>query len=141
MLNFILSIFSISPNKAAMPLLAALGIFLTASLPSFASDAFTVGCNHYKQGKFPLAKAFFVKAVQDEPTSIAAHYQLANTFFQMGEYDNSLFQYNACLKLNPDARMRAFCVGAMAQIQNLKRTQAQKVASSGTASPANVKQY
>lgn len=141
MLNFILSIFSISPNKAAMPLLAALGIFFTASLPGFASDAFTAGCNQYKQGKFPLAKAFFVKAVQDEPTSIAAHYQLANTFFQLGEYDNSIFQYNACLKLNPDVRMRAFCVSAMTQIQNLKRTNANKVASNTTAQTAIVRQY
>lgn len=140
MLNFILSIFSIVPNRAAMPLLAALGIFITACLPSFAADAFTVGCNHYKQGKFPLAKAFFVKAVQDEPTSIAAHYQLANTFYQLGEYDNSIFQYNACLKLSPDSRMRSFCVSAMAQIQNLKKAQVNKVASSSTSS-STVKQY
>lgn len=140
MLNFILSILSITTNRAAMPLLAALGVFIAASVPAFAADAFAVGCNHYKQGKFPLAKAFFVKAVQDEPTSIAAHYQLANTYFQLGEYDNSIFQYNACLKLNPDNRMRAFCVSAMSQIQNLKRTNANKVASSSTAD-STVKHY
>lgn len=141
MLNFIIGIFSITTNRVAMPLLAALGIFITACLPSYASDAFTVGCSHYKQGKFPLAKAFFVKAVQDEPTSIAAHYQLANTHFQLGEYDNSIFQYNACLKLNPDSRMRAFCTSAMSQIQNLKRSSANKVASSSTNTVSTVKQY
>ena len=140
MLNFILSIFSIVPNRAAMPLLAALGIFITACLPSLASDAFTVGCNHYKQGKFPLAKAFFAKAVQDEPTSFAAHYQLANTLFQLGEYDLSIAHYNACLKLCPDQRMRSFCISAMAQIQNLKKSQANKVASVSTSS-STVKQY
>ena len=132
MLNFILGIFSITTNRAAMPLLTALGIFMTACLPVLAADAFTAGCKHYQQGKYPLAKAFFVKAVQDEPTSIAAHYQLANTYFQLREYDNSIFQYNACLKLNPDSRMRAFCTGAMAQINNLKRSNANKVASSDT---------
>lgn len=141
MLNFILSIFSITTNRAAMPLLAAFGIFITACMPSFAADAFTAGCNQYKLGKFPLAKAFFVKAVQDEPTSIAAHYQLANTYFQLGEYDNSIFQYNACLKLNPDNRMRSFCLGAMAQIHSLKRCSANKVASSNTSSASTVKQY
>lgn len=123
-----------------MPLLAALGIFVTGCLPSFASDAFTVGCSHYKQGKFPLAKAFFAKAVQDDPTSIAAHYQLANTLFQLGEYDRSIAYYNACLKLSPDQRMRTFCIAAMAQIQNLKKSQANKVASSNTSS-AIVKHY
>ncbi len=140
MLNFILSIFSIVPSRAAMPLLAALGIFITACLPSFAADAFTVGCNHYKQGKFPLAKAFFHKAVQDDPTSIAAHYQLANTYFQLGDYDRSIAYYNACLKLSPDQRMRTFCISAMAQIQNLKKSQASKVASVST-SQSTVKQY
>ncbi|PZM82903.1 MAG: hypothetical protein DKT66_13025 [Candidatus Melainabacteria bacterium] len=141
MLNFILSIFSITTNRAAMPLLAALAISITVCMPSFAVDAFTAGCNQYKLGKFPLAKAFFVKAVQDEPTSIAAHYQLANTYFQLGEYDNSIFQYSACLKLNPDTRMRSFCLGAMAQIHNLKRSSANKVASSNTSAASTIRQY
>ncbi len=140
MLNFILSIFSIVPSRASMPLLAAFGIFITACLPSFASDAFTVGCNHYKQGKFPLAKAFFAKAVQDEPTSINARYQLANTLYQLGEYDRSIANYNACLRLGPDQRMRSFCIAAVAQIQNVKKSQAAKVATSNTSS-STIKQY
>ncbi len=140
MLNFILSIFSIIPSRATMPLLAAFGIFMTACLPSLASDAFTVGCNHYKQGKFPLAKAFFSKAVQDEPTSINARYQLANTLYQLGEYDRSIANYNACLRLGPDQRMRSFCIAAVAQIQNVKRSHAAKVATSSTSS-STIKQY
>jgi len=140
MLNFILSIFSIVPNRAAMPLLVALGMLTTACLPSHAADAFTVGCNHYKQGKFPLAKAFFAKAIQDDPTCLAAHYQLANTLFSLGEYDRSIAEYNACLHLGPDMRMRAFCVSAMSQIQSLKKAQSNKVASASTAG-LTVKQY
>lgn len=132
MLNFILNIFSITTNRTTMPLLAALGIFVSACLPSFANEAFTIGCTHYKQGKFPMAKAFFLKAVQDDPTCIASHYQLANTLFQLREYDRSIAEYNACLSLKPDARMRSFCVSAMSQIQNLKRSQANKVATTGT---------
>lgn len=140
MLNFILNIFSITTNRTSMPLLAALGIFITACLPSFANEAFSVGCGYYKQGKYPLAKAFFLKAVQDDPSCIASHYQLANTLFQLREYDRSIGEYNACLKLNPDARMRSFCVAAMSQIQNLKRSQSNRVANNSTGT-STVKQY
>lgn len=140
MLNFILSIFSIVPGRTSMPLLLVLAMVMTTALPSFATDAFTVGCSHYKQGKFPLAKAFFTKAIQDDPTNLAAHYQLANTLFQMGDYDRSIGQYNACLHLSPDARMRAFCLSAMAQIQSLKKGQANKVASSSLGA-GSVKQF
>ncbi|MBA3857624.1 MAG: hypothetical protein C0507_12010 [Cyanobacteria bacterium PR.3.49] len=140
MLNFILNIFSITTSRATMPLLAALGILITSCLPSFANEAFAIGCSHYKQGKFPMAKAFFLKAVQDDPTCIASHYQLANTLFQLREYDRSAAEYNACLSLKPDARMRAFCVSAMSQIQSLKRSQANKVANNST-NTSTVKQY
>ncbi len=123
-----------------MPLLAAFGILITACLPSFAGDAFSVGCQHYRQGKFPLAKAFFAKAVQDEPTSINARYQLANTLYHLGEYDRAIGNYNACLHLGPDQRMRSFCLAAVAQIQNLKKAQTNKVATNSTSS-ATIKQY
>lgn len=139
MLNFILSIFSIVPNRAAMPLLVALAFVTTLATPSFASDAFTVGCGHYKAGKYALAKAFFAKAAHDDPTSLAAHYQLANTFFQLGDYSHASAEYNACLCLQPDARMRSFCVAAINQIHHMKKAQASKIASSSTSSSSNVK--
>jgi len=140
MLNFILSIFSITTSRTTMPLLAAVGILITTCLPSFANQAFSVGCAHYKLGRFPMAKAFFLKAVHDDPTCIASRYQLANTLFQLREYDRAIAEYNACLSLKPDAKMRAFCTSAIAQIQNLKRSQANKVADSGTGTVA-AKQY
>lgn len=111
-----------SQRARVLPVFLSLLILGFAALPSFAGEAYFAGVKQLKQGKVALAKAFFAKAIVDEPTSIAAHYQLANCSYELGHYDRALSEYNVCLTLNPDVKTRAYCAYAMKHIHNVKRS-------------------
>lgn len=105
-----------------LPLVLSVIVLAASAMPSFASEAYFAGVKQLKLGKIALAKAYFAKAVIDEPSSIAAHYQLANCNYDLGQYDRALCEYNVCLTLNPDVKTRAYCTYAMNHIHNVKRS-------------------
>lgn len=104
---------------------AALMLLAGLMQPAFAADVFALGCTHYQQGKFALARAYFTKAISENPRHWAARYQLANTLLRLEEYDAARTQYTVCLSICPDMRTRSYCAKALTQIARLKESEGQ----------------
>lgn len=54
------------------------------------------------RNKPDLAKQYITKAIDNEPNNAVAHYNLGNTYQQMGEFKKSCLSYRTCLSLSPD---------------------------------------
>jgi serine/threonine-protein kinase len=56
-----------------------------------------------RQGRWPEARANFEKAVQLDPRSTDAHYNLAETYMNLRQYDQALRTFDKGVSINPDA--------------------------------------
>ncbi|HEY9787098.1 MAG TPA: tetratricopeptide repeat protein [Candidatus Obscuribacterales bacterium] len=98
---------------------------LSSITPAFAEDVFSIGCSNYAKGNYALARAYFAKAVQEAPSYWPAHYQLANTYLKLEDYNRALTEYTVCLQLCPDLKTRSLCAHAMRQIESFRRGSSQ----------------
>lgn len=104
---------------------SAFSLSILVTQAALALDVFSLGCTHYNKGNYALAKAYFAKAIADHPHYWPAHYNLANTYLKLEEYNNALTEYTVCLSICPDMKTRAYCARALQQIEGLKKGQSQ----------------
>jgi tetratricopeptide (TPR) repeat protein len=73
------------------------------------SDPLTLGMQQFKSGNYSGAKPQLELAARQHPKSAQLQYVLGNTYFQLGNRAQAKQAYEACLSLNPDATISAYC--------------------------------
>jgi tetratricopeptide (TPR) repeat protein len=88
-------------------------IFIVISLFSFDSNAQSVrslinkGVEEYNKNKNDDAEVSFKKALDKDIKSFEAHYNLGNTYFKKGNYDEALKEYQSALSLTKDKKQKS----------------------------------
>lgn len=59
------------------------------------------GVSHFQQGHWDVAMEHFNKAVQADPNSAIAHYNVALTLDKMGKHDEATNEFKKALELAP----------------------------------------
>jgi Ca-activated chloride channel family protein len=70
-------------------------------LPKNHKNFFNLGAAHYKAGDFSKALEYFSKSVENEKIAVDSNYNLGNTLFRLGKYDQSIKAYESVLAQAP----------------------------------------
>jgi len=79
----------------------------------FTRREFAGGVAAFERGDFAAAAETFRRAVDDDPTSVAARLNLGSALARLGRLDESLAQYEAVLELEPDHMTTHFNIGVI----------------------------
>ena len=72
------------------------------------SDDLRAGNRHYKNKKYTEAEIEYRKALQKNSKSFEANYNLGNTLFRQGKYEQALEQYHSAHSLTKDKEKLAY---------------------------------
>lgn len=90
------------------------------ALEARSSEIFDTAVRHYKEGNYLLARRRFEHLLRRDPNCWPAHYQLANTYMKLNEFELARREYELCLK-EVDSATGAACRKAIAYIDATSR--------------------
>ncbi len=70
--------------------------------PQGVTVRFNVGLSHYRMENYVQAVQFFQNVTLSEPSSVNAHFNLANSLAKTGQYEQAAVHYRTVLHLAPD---------------------------------------
>ncbi len=76
--------------------------------PQAAMEAFNAGVAATEANDLAGALQQFEVAVQLDPTSLAAHQSLANTYYGLGRYEEAIREFDAVLQIEPNEELKTW---------------------------------
>ncbi len=76
--------------------------------PQQSQEALAAGTQAMEAGDTDTALQQFELAVQHDPTSLAAHQSLANTYYGLGRYQDALREYDVVLGIEPNEELKVW---------------------------------